>query len=107
MTPWHVGGEFLLAAGGGIGVGLAVAFVLAKIRKFIEDPVLDTTLSFAAPWAAFLPAEAIHSSGVLAVVVTGLVLGHKSTDLQSATAASPRTSTGARSSSCSRTSSSC
>jgi monovalent cation/hydrogen antiporter len=86
VTAWHVGGQFLLAAGGGVGVGLVAAFVLAKIRKVIEEPVLDTTLSFAAPYVAFLPAEAIHSSGVLAVVVTGLVLGHKSTVLQSATA---------------------
>ena len=86
VTVWHVGGSFLLAAGGGVGIGLAVAFVLANVRKVIEEPVLDTTLSFAAPYAAFLPAEAIHSSGVLAVVVTGLVLGHKSTVLQSASA---------------------
>ena len=31
-------------------VGLVAAFVLAKIRRLIDDPVLDTTLSFAAPW---------------------------------------------------------
>jgi CPA1 family monovalent cation:H+ antiporter len=86
VSPWHVGGEFLLAAGGGIGIGLVAAFVLTQIRKVIEEPVLDTTLSFAAPWVAFLPAEQIHSSGVLAVVVTGLVLGHTSTAVQSATA---------------------
>jgi hypothetical protein len=46
--------------------------------------VLDTTLSFVAPFIAFLPAQEIHASGVLAVVVTGLVLGHKSPVLQSA-----------------------
>ena len=47
--------------------------------------MLDTTLSFTAPFVAFLPAEAIHASGVLAVVVTGLILGHKAPVLQSAT----------------------
>ena len=72
------------AAGGGSLVGLAVAFVLALIRKRIDDPVLDTTLSFAAPYVAFLPAEEIHASGVLAVVVTGLMLGHKAPVLQTA-----------------------
>ena len=46
--------------------------------------MLDTTLSFAAPYVAFLPAEEIHASGVLAVVVTGLLLGHKAPVLQSA-----------------------
>jgi CPA1 family monovalent cation:H+ antiporter len=46
--------------------------------------VLDTTLSFAAPYVAFLPAQEVHASGALAVVVTGLILGHKSPQLQSA-----------------------
>ena len=46
--------------------------------------MLDTTLSFTAPFVAFLPAQAIHASGVLAVVVTGLLLGHKAPTLQSA-----------------------
>ncbi len=50
----------------------------------IDDAVLDTTLSFAAPYVAFLPAEEIHASGVLAVVVTGLLLGHKAPVLQTA-----------------------
>ena len=84
VSPWQVGWEFVRAAGGGVLVGLVVAFVLAKIRKRIDDPVLDTTLSFAAPYVAFLPAEEIHASGVLAVVVTGLILGHKAPVLQTA-----------------------
>ena len=41
--------------------GWSAAFVLAKIRKRISDPVLDTTLSFAAPYVAFLPAEELHA----------------------------------------------
>jgi CPA1 family monovalent cation:H+ antiporter len=81
-----IGLDFLRAAGGGVVFGLVIAVVLAAIRKRIQDPVLDTTLSFAAPYLAFLPAEAVHSSGVLAVVVTGVVLGHNSPKLQSATA---------------------
>jgi monovalent cation/hydrogen antiporter len=84
IAAWKVGLDFLQAAGGGVVVGLAVAFVLAKIRLRIDDPVLDTTLSFVAPFVAYLPAEAIHASGVLAVVVTGIVLGHKAPTLQSA-----------------------
>jgi len=83
VTPLEVGLDFLVAAGGGIVIGLAATWLLARIRRRIEDPVLDTTLSFTAPYVAFLPAEAIHSSGVLAVVVTGLLLGHKAPRLQS------------------------
>ncbi|HEX7187530.1 MAG TPA: Na+/H+ antiporter [Actinomycetes bacterium] len=84
VTVWTVLGDFALAAGGGVLVGVLVAVVLGAARKRVQDPVLDTTLSLVAPFLAYLPAEAIHASGVLAVVVTGLLLGHKSPALQSA-----------------------
>jgi CPA1 family monovalent cation:H+ antiporter len=84
IRAWTVGWDFVRAAVGGVIIGLLAALVLAKIRSFITDPVLDTTLSFAAPYVAFLPAEEAHSSGVLAVVVTGLLLGHEAPRLQSA-----------------------
>jgi CPA1 family monovalent cation:H+ antiporter len=88
ITGKAIGGtvvaDFAVAAGGGTAVGLAAALVLAQIRKHIRDPVLDTTLSFVAPYIAFLPAQLIHGSGALAVVVTGLILGHKSPVLQTA-----------------------
>jgi monovalent cation/hydrogen antiporter len=84
VTPLEVGWDFVLAAGGGLLVGLAATWLLATVRRRIDDPVLDTTLSFTAPYVAFLPAEAIGASGVLAVVVTGLLLGHKAPTLQSA-----------------------
>ena len=46
--------------------------------------MLDTTLSLVAPFLTYLAAEAVHASGVLAVVIVGLLLGHKSPALQSA-----------------------
>jgi monovalent cation/hydrogen antiporter len=79
-----VGLDILKAVGGGIGIGIVVAFVLVQVRKRINDPVLDTLLSFAAPYLAFLPAEEAHASGVLAVVVTGIVMAQLSPTLQSA-----------------------
>jgi monovalent cation/hydrogen antiporter len=84
ITIGEVAWRFLLSAGGGIAVGLAVAVILALIRKHITEPVLDTTLSFVAPWLAFLPAEEINASGVLAVVVAGLYLSHRAPLLQTA-----------------------
>ncbi|MGE3141322.1 MAG: cation:proton antiporter, partial [Thermoleophilia bacterium] len=84
VTPGEIAWEAVRAAGGGLLIGVAAAAVLSFIRKRIDDPVLDTLLSFLAPWVAFLPAEAIHSSGVLSVVVAGLILGHKAPVLQSA-----------------------
>ena len=61
-----------------------MAAVLAMARKRVQDPVLDTTLSLVAPFLTYLAAEAVHASGVLAVVIVGLLLGHKSPALQSA-----------------------
>jgi CPA1 family monovalent cation:H+ antiporter len=83
VSVWGVGGDLLLAAGGGVAVGYAVAHLLTLVRRQLDDPVLDTSLSFLAPYLAFLPAQRLHASGVLAVVVTGLVLGHRSPGLQS------------------------
>ena len=84
FTGWSVGGSFLLSAGGGLAVGVAVAFVLGRVRGRVTDPVLDTTISFLAPFLAYLPAEHLGASGVLAVVVTGLLLGHRAPLQQSA-----------------------
>ncbi len=76
--------DFGWAAIGGVAIGFAVAVVLIAVRKRLTDTVSDTTLSLVAPWVAFLPAEQVHASGVLAVVVTGLLLGHKAPVVQSA-----------------------
>ncbi|MEW1957797.1 cation:proton antiporter [Kineococcus sp. NPDC059986] len=84
LSPWHIGGEFLLAVVGAVLIGGVVAAVLAVVRRRIENPVLDTALSFVAPYLAFLPAEAVHVSGVLAVVVTGLAMAHVSPKVQTA-----------------------
>ena len=46
--------------------------------------MLDTTLSLLVPYVAYLAAEEVGGSGVLAVVMAGLILGHKSPDIQSA-----------------------
>ncbi|UQX87148.1 Na+/H+ antiporter [Jatrophihabitans telluris] len=84
VSIWQAGGEFLWAAGGGVLVGGLVAMGLGLIRQRFTDPVLDTTVSFLAPFAAYLPAEQVHASGVLAVVVAGLILGHRAPVWQSA-----------------------
>ncbi|MEV7134162.1 Na+/H+ antiporter [Arthrobacter sp. NPDC093128] len=72
-----IAGGFILAAGGGLVVGLAAAYVLTQLRKRIRNIAINTSTSLMAPFVAYLPAEAIHASGVLAVVVTGLVMGTK------------------------------
>ncbi|MCU1688015.1 MAG: Conserved putative rane protein [Amycolatopsis sp.] len=83
VSVWEIGGDFLLAAGGGIVIGLAVGAVAAMLRKRLDDPATDTALSIAVPFVAYMTAEAVHGSGVLAVVIAGLLLGHKSPSILS------------------------
>jgi Na+/H+ antiporter len=84
VTAGSLALDFVLAAGGGILVGLAVTFVVARVRRRLTDPLLDSGLSFIAPFAAYVAAEEIQGSGVIAVVVAGLLLGHKAPILQTA-----------------------
>lgn len=76
--------DFLRAALGGAIIGFVAYKLIALVRRRIHEPVADTTVSFAAPFVAYLPAELMHSSGVIAVVTTGLLLGHRSPVLQDA-----------------------
>jgi monovalent cation/hydrogen antiporter len=69
-------GEFLLAAVGGVAAGLAVAVGVRPLRRLRADPLSSNAISLATPFVAYLLGEALHVSGVLAVVVAGLVIGH-------------------------------
>ena len=80
----RVGLDFLIAAGGGVLVGFAFFLLVAKVRRHLTDPVLDSGMSLVVPFAAFILAEEVHASGVIAVVIAGLLLGHKAPILQTA-----------------------
>lgn len=60
---------------GGVLVGLAVAVVIGRLRGFLNDPPVEIALSLLTPFAAYLPAEQLGLSGVLAAVTAGLYLG--------------------------------
>jgi monovalent cation/hydrogen antiporter len=79
-----VAADVALAAGGGIAIGAAGALVIAFLHKRIKDPLIDTALSLLTPFLIVLPAEAVHSSGIVAVVFAGLYLGHRMPTLMSA-----------------------
>ncbi|OBG38508.1 Na+/H+ antiporter [Mycobacterium alsense] len=71
-------GEFVLAAAGGLAVGLALALCRRVLRRVTHDVLTANAVSLATPFVAYLAAEALHASGVLAVVVCGLIVGHDS-----------------------------
>jgi CPA1 family monovalent cation:H+ antiporter len=77
--------EFALAAVGGIGVGLVLMVPIHWLRCRVRDSLLQNTLSLLIPFVAYAAAEEVHASGVLAVVVVGLFLGHRAWQVDFAT----------------------
>ncbi|MBC9822693.1 Na+/H+ antiporter [Terrabacter sp. MAHUQ-38] len=76
--------DFLWASVGGAAIGFVVSVLIIVLRRrFSTEPAFDTVLSFMVPFAAYVPAEEVHASGVIAVVTAGLILGHKSPRTQS------------------------
>jgi monovalent cation/hydrogen antiporter len=67
--------EFVGAAAGGVAIGLVVGFVVTEIRRRIDDIPTEITISLFTGYAAFLPADELGLSGVLAAVTAGIYLG--------------------------------
>lgn len=80
----HTALDFLVGAGVGLAAGLAVYVVIGWVRKQFTEPLLDSSISFITPFLAYVVAEELHGSGVLAVVVAGLLLGHRAPVQQTA-----------------------
>ena len=84
VAAWEVGRDFVVAAGGGVLVGGLTFVIVGFLRKKVTDALLDTAISLVIPFTAYIVAEEIHASGVVAVVVAGLLLGHVAPVLQTA-----------------------
>jgi len=77
----EAGGRFLLNAVVGIAIGIAVGYVIARLRKSLDDAPTEITISLVTPYFAYLPAEALGVSAVLAAVTAGIYLGWRSPEL--------------------------
>lgn len=79
FSLWQAAGSFLWATVAGIAVGFIVGNLVIKARGWLADPVLSTSVALLTPWTAFFIAEELEASGVIAVVVAGIICGHKAT----------------------------
>jgi monovalent cation/hydrogen antiporter len=77
----EAGLDFVLSAVGGIAIGLAVGWVIAEIRKRLDDPPIEVTISLLTGYAAYVPAERLDVSGVLAAVTVGIYIGWRAPDI--------------------------
>ena len=70
-------GRFFVIGAGGVAIGLAVGWLVAHVRTRLSDLPVEITVSLLTPYAAYLPAEVLGASGVLAAVTAGLYLGRR------------------------------
>jgi CPA1 family monovalent cation:H+ antiporter len=84
FVAWQAGLRFVVGAAGGVAIGLGVGWLIAELRRRLDDPVVEIVISVVSGYAAYLPAELLDVSGVLAAVTTGLYVGWRAPQLASA-----------------------
>jgi Na+/H+ antiporter len=81
FSLWEAGLKFVLNVVAGLAVGLVVGWIIKEIRKRIDDPPIEMTISILSGYAAYLPAEELGVSGVIAAVTTGIYVGWHTPEL--------------------------
>lgn len=77
----HAGGHFVIMSLGGIAIGLLIGWLAEHFHKRVDDAPIEVTVSLLTPFVAYLLAEKLELSGVLAVVIAGLYLGWRMPEL--------------------------
>lgn len=78
FSLWAAGIRFVWTGAGAIMLGLAVGWLVARLRRMIgKEPVVEITVSLLTPYVAFIPAEKLGLASVLSVVAAGLYLGRQ------------------------------
>ena len=80
---WQAGLRFVASVAGGVAIGLAVGWLAAEVRRRVDDPPAEIVVSVVTGYAAYLPADRLGVSGVLAAVTAGLYVGWRAPELAS------------------------
>ncbi|GCE23653.1 Na+/H+ antiporter [Dictyobacter kobayashii] len=78
FSLWQAGLEFVLVGVGSLLLGLLLAWPLVKLHRLLDEPTIEITITLITPFAAYLLAEALGGSGVLATLAAGLYLSRHS-----------------------------
>jgi Na+/H+ antiporter len=81
FSIWDATLHFVVTVAGGIAVGLAVGWIIAQVRIRLDNIPAEILISLLSGYLAFIPANALHVSGVLAAVTVGIYLGWRSPEL--------------------------
>jgi CPA1 family monovalent cation:H+ antiporter len=84
FSAWASGGRLLVNAVAGIAIGTAVGYVVRQVRKRMSDPPSEIAIALLTGYLAYLPAEALGVSAVLAAVTAGIYLGWYTPELTNA-----------------------
>ena len=76
VTALSAGLEFFKVVIGGAVVGLALGYLAHRTMKRLDDHLLEVTLTVVLVFGSFIVAELFHFSGVIAVVLAGLIMGN-------------------------------
>lgn len=89
----NLGVRFVVGVAVGVAIGLAVGWIIAAVRRRVEDPLVEITVTLFTAYAAYLPAEELNNSelfgtgvpasGVVAAVTAGIYLGWRAPSLAS------------------------
>ncbi|MDX6401913.1 MAG: monovalent cation/hydrogen antiporter [Gaiellaceae bacterium] len=83
FSIWDASWRLLWSVVGGVAIGLVVGFLVAAVRRRIDNPQVEVTIALITGYLAFIPANAAEASGVLAVVTAGIYLGWRTPELTS------------------------
>ena len=81
FSAFYTAGLFVVVAGGGIAVGLLVGWIVRQVRRRLDNPPAEITISLLTGYIAFIPAELAGVSAVLAAVTAGVYLGWHTPEL--------------------------
>jgi monovalent cation/hydrogen antiporter len=84
FSIWEAGYTFVLNVAGGIAVGLGVGWIVRQLRRRLDFPAAEVTISLLTGYFAYIPAELIGVSAVIAAVTAGVYLGWYTPELTTA-----------------------
>jgi monovalent cation/hydrogen antiporter len=79
---WEAGLNFIILVAGGISAGVLIGYLFIVIHKrILNNSIISTSLTILTPFVSYLAAELVHTSGVLAVVSTGLMISWRAPEI--------------------------